>query len=174
MQWLLLFFFDFFFFFFQLNCTIDHDHNCCVKTTMSHQEIISKLPTCFENGLNSGDLCFFPSSLTKHVDMGVEVGHVPCCNNIRLVLEYTISWQFEIRLCPSLQTKTNPRTLNRSADSLATNSDLAVEGAEETKYGPFAPPYNPNLYIGNLQDTSGQDYTVLVGWRQMHSTMIAL
>lgn len=27
---------------------------------------------------------------------------------------------------------------------------------------PFAPPYNPNLHIGDLQDDDGEEYVVLV------------
>lgn len=36
-------------------------------------EVISKLPESFEKGLASGDLLFFPSTVYKHEDYGVQV-----------------------------------------------------------------------------------------------------
>ncbi|KAH9951540.1 HIT-like domain-containing protein [Amylocystis lapponica] len=47
-------------------------------------ELISKLPESYDKALSSGDLLFFPSTVNKHIDHGVE---------------------FEIRLCPALQNK---------------------------------------------------------------------
>jgi hypothetical protein len=41
--------------------------------TMSHQDIISKVSTCFDKALDLKDILFFPSTITKHVDLGVEV-----------------------------------------------------------------------------------------------------
>jgi ATP adenylyltransferase len=40
---------------------------------MSHQDIVSEVSTCFDKALNSKDVVFFPSTIIKHVDLGVEV-----------------------------------------------------------------------------------------------------
>jgi len=114
------------------------------NTTMSHQEIASKLSTYFEKALNSGDIFFFPSTIVKHADpqLGVE---------------------FEIRLCPSLQKKEQLPTPDRTgAGCLIADASLGVQAAARRKYDPFAPPYNPNLHVGDLQDANGQAYAVLL------------
>ena len=41
--------------------------------TMSPQDIISKVSTSFHKALDSKDIFFFPSTITKHVELGVEV-----------------------------------------------------------------------------------------------------
>lgn len=58
---------------------------------------------------------------------------------------------FEIRLCPALLQK----------PSLPTpHFDL---GAEKKQSDPFKPPYNPNLYVGELKDEEeGTEYAVLL------------
>jgi ATP adenylyltransferase len=55
--------------------------------------------------------------------------------------------KFEIRLCPALQAK--PKS----------DPDITKLGQ---KPDPFAPPYNPNLYVGELRDEDGDEYVVLV------------
>jgi len=43
---------------------------------MSHSDIISAVPARFESALKSGDLLYFPSTIAKHEDSGVEVRHI--------------------------------------------------------------------------------------------------
>ncbi|KAI0930179.1 hypothetical protein AcW1_008934 [Taiwanofungus camphoratus] len=94
-------------------------------------EVISKLPESFEKGLASGDLLFFPSTVYKYEDYGV---------------------QFEIRLCPALQKK---------PQLPAPRFDVA-EQAKVNKSDPFAPPYVPNLYLGDLRDEEEEaEYVIL-------------
>jgi len=40
---------------------------------MPHSDILLKVPERFDNALKSGDLLFFPSTLTKHIDSDIEV-----------------------------------------------------------------------------------------------------
>ena len=40
---------------------------------MPHSDIILKVPERFDNALKSGDLLFFPSTVTKHIDSDIEV-----------------------------------------------------------------------------------------------------
>jgi len=104
---------------------------------MSPQDIISKVSTSFDKALDSKDIFFFPSTITKHIEVGVE---------------------FEIRLCPALQKKPPvklpvPQADVGVADTLTTDA---------VKYDPFMPPYSPNSHVGDLQDADGQEYAVLL------------
>jgi ATP adenylyltransferase len=128
---------------------------------MSHQDIISKVSTCFDKALDSKDVLFFPSTITKHVDLGVEVRQL-----IPIVYALTIgdSEQFELRLCPALQRKPQqlPTPGAGIAEPPAADAGLTVEGDTGKKQDPFMPPYSPNLQVGDLQDADGQEYAVLV------------
>ncbi|KAG6831825.1 hypothetical protein H0H87_003744 [Tephrocybe sp. NHM501043] len=95
----------------------------------THSKIISSVSEKFSNARDSGDLYFFPSTIWKHEELGVE---------------------FEIRLCPALQKK---------LDGDPTVEASRVEG---TRLDVFAPPYNPNLHLGDLQDDGGTKYAVLL------------
>ncbi|KAI0074645.1 hypothetical protein K474DRAFT_1647701 [Panus rudis PR-1116 ss-1] len=101
----------------------------------THAEIINSLPERFAKAQESGDLLFFPSSVNKHSEDGVE---------------------FEIRLCPALQNKPNLPTPHFDPNE---DQKKAEKGS---KPDPFAPPYIPNLYLGELRDEEdGADYVVL-------------
>jgi len=104
---------------------------------MSHQDIVSEVSTCFDKALNSKDVVFFPSTIIKHVDLGVE---------------------FEIRLRPALQAK--PQESTPDPGPLSVDAGLAAQG-EGKKYDPFMPPYSTNLHVGDLQDANEHEYTVL-------------
>ncbi|KAL6310408.1 ATP adenylyltransferase-domain-containing protein [Sparassis latifolia] len=102
----------------------------------SHSAIIASLSDNFERALASGDLLFFPSTVYKHNDHGIE---------------------FEIRLCTALQQK----------PSLPTpHFDPAAEGkpvGKARKPDPFAPPYIPNLYLGEIRDEEDDsEYVILL------------
>ncbi|OBZ70999.1 5',5'''-P-1,P-4-tetraphosphate phosphorylase 2 [Grifola frondosa] len=86
----------------------------------AHSEIISKLSAGFDRALQSGDLFFFPSTVHGHVEHGVE---------------------FQIRLCPALQSKPRLPTPHFSEE----DAEEAAEAAAKAKEDPFAPPYIPNL-----------------------------
>ncbi|KAF7315677.1 ATP-transf domain-containing protein [Mycena indigotica] len=65
--------------------------------------------------------------------------------------ESTSPIEYEIRLCPALQNK----------PALPTPHFKGTP--EQTKFDPFLPPYNPNLWIGELSDAdSGEQYVVLL------------
>ncbi|KAI0793174.1 HIT-like domain-containing protein [Abortiporus biennis] len=101
-----------------------------------YSEIISKLPEGFNKANESGDLLFFPSTLHKHAENGVE---------------------FEIRLCPALQEKPNI-----PAPRFDSEEDQKKAELHGKKTDPFAPPYVPNLLIGELKDEEEDaEYVVL-------------
>lgn len=96
-------------------------------------EIIAKIPSSFDNAVNSGDLLFFPSTIHKHPE-----GHV----------------EYEIRLCPALQKK--PQL--PSSDFHAADSTPKVQ-----RLDPFNPPYNPNLFVGYLRnEEQEEEYVVMM------------
>jgi sulfate adenylyltransferase (ADP) / ATP adenylyltransferase len=65
--------------------------------------------------------------------------------------------QFEIRLCPALQKKPTLPTIDTPEEH--SNQNLAGDA----KPDPFAPPYNPNLFVGELKDEDSEaEYAVLV------------
>ncbi|PBK58849.1 hypothetical protein ARMSODRAFT_946017 [Armillaria solidipes] len=102
---------------------------------MLPSEIIAKIPSSFDNAVNSGDLLFFPSTIHKYPEGGVE---------------------YEIRLCPALQKKPQlPSPDFHTADSIPNNSDQRPD--------PFNPPYNPNLFVGYLRnEDQEEEYVVLM------------
>ncbi|CAA7261732.1 unnamed protein product [Cyclocybe aegerita] len=109
---------------------------------MSHAAIVTKIPERFDGALKSGDLLFFPSTVAKHVDSDVE---------------------YEIRLCPALQHK--PALPTPHFDAGASDTGIAVQGANRKlkTFDPFAPPYNPNLYVADLKDQETEEnYVVLL------------
>ncbi|RDB24926.1 Diadenosine 5',5'''-P1,P4-tetraphosphate phosphorylase 2 [Hypsizygus marmoreus] len=112
---------------------------CLLPTTMSPHDIIALISESFNKARNSGDLFFFPSTLTRHTDAGIE---------------------FEIKLCPALQKKPQLPTPDLEADPSA-KADLTVPN-EKKLVDPFTPPFNPNLHIGDLCDEDGEEYVVLL------------
>ncbi|KAI0093107.1 ATP adenylyltransferase-domain-containing protein [Irpex rosettiformis] len=98
-------------------------------------EIIAQLPSSFAKAKDSGDVLFFPSTVHKHSEFGVE---------------------WEITLCPALQ---NKPPLPIPHFDAAADAKLANGGK---KFDPFAPPYVPNLHIGELKDEQeGDEYVIL-------------
>ncbi|KAH7924250.1 hypothetical protein BV22DRAFT_1105598 [Leucogyrophana mollusca] len=92
----------------------------------------------FDTALASGDLFFFQSEIHQHEEAGVE---------------------FEIRLCPALQKKPIEPAPTANAGVALTNQPVEVI----KKADPFAPPYVPNLHVGDLRDEdSSGDYVVLL------------
>lgn len=114
-----------------------------MSTSSAHAELVRQIPTSYEKAVTSGDLLFFPSTVHKHVDVDVE---------------------FEIRLCPALQkkptTETQPSIIPVDP---AADAGLATQGNKGTVFDPFSPPYNANLFVGELQDEDSQEeYVVLL------------
>ncbi|KAL0956341.1 hypothetical protein HGRIS_002491 [Hohenbuehelia grisea] len=104
-------------------------------------DIISKIPSSFDLALASGDLLYFPSTVEKHDELGV---------------------QFEIRLCTALQKKPALPTPHFDTAPDPAPVELSAETKTE-KFNPFAPPYNENLYVGELRDEeSEQEYVILL------------
>ncbi|KZT41511.1 HIT-like protein [Sistotremastrum suecicum HHB10207 ss-3] len=96
-------------------------------------EILARLPTSFSKARDSGDLLFFPSTVHRHQEGGVE---------------------FEIRLCPALLHKPTLPTPHFSKND--------ASAAQEHKLkDPFAPPYNENLIVGETE-VEGGEYVVLL------------
>ncbi|TFK23950.1 ATP adenylyltransferase [Coprinopsis marcescibilis] len=104
-------------------------------TILSHADIIQNVPRAYESALESGDLFCFPSTVVKHNELGVD---------------------FEIRLCPALQHK--PALPTPHFDSVATN----VGTDANKKFDPFAPPYNPQLYLGDIGDDETDNVFVIL------------
>ncbi|KAJ7282976.1 ATP adenylyltransferase-domain-containing protein [Mycena rebaudengoi] len=97
---------------------------------MTPAEILTQIGPSFKKAQAEGDLLFFPSTIVKHADSGIE---------------------YEIRLCPALANKPHLPTPNFTAQGTLKPHD------------PFEPPYNKNLYVGELQDKENeQDYVVLL------------
>ncbi|KAG1746135.1 ATP adenylyltransferase-domain-containing protein [Suillus lakei] len=112
---------------------------------MEASDIISALPSRFEAAQSSGDLLFFPSEVSKHEEIGIE---------------------WEIRLCTALQKKPVAPLPARGAE-IAPSSNQSDEAGSK-KPDPFAPPYVPNLHIGDLRDeSSGAEYGVLSFCRKL-------
>ncbi|KAF8482888.1 ATP adenylyltransferase-domain-containing protein [Russula ochroleuca] len=100
--------------------------------------IISAIRPAFDKGKESGDLLFFPSQTHTHKDLSID---------------------FEIRLCPALLQK--PEMPTPQFD--ASGREKANLKEKEKRGDVFEPPYNPNLYVGELQDEEeGAEYVVLL------------
>ncbi|KAF8813844.1 hypothetical protein BYT27DRAFT_7180611 [Phlegmacium glaucopus] len=99
--------------------------------------LIAKLQSSFENARNTGDLHFFPSTIVTHVDSDIE---------------------YEIRLCPALEHKSAP---NLQAD-VTGDAGIATQGNVGKVFDPFIPPYNVNLYIGDLKYEEAQEEFVVL------------
>lgn len=105
--------------------------------SMHPSEILSSIPNKYEVALSSGDLYFFPSETHLKEDIGIE---------------------FEIRVCPALQKKPEQRD---GQILVSHESSAATTGQSD----PFAPPYAPNLHVGDLAlDDEGDtvEYVVLL------------
>ncbi|RPD76759.1 HIT-like protein [Lentinus tigrinus ALCF2SS1-7] len=101
----------------------------------THKEILAKLEKNFDSARESGDLLFFPSEVHTHAENGVE---------------------FQIRLCPALQNKPRLPTPDFSKDA------PSPAAQEKKRHDPFAPPYVPALYLGEVRDESeGHEYVIL-------------
>ncbi|KAG1746300.1 ATP adenylyltransferase-domain-containing protein [Suillus occidentalis] len=106
----------------------------------SASDIISALPSRFEVAQSSGDLFFFPSDVSKYEEIGIE---------------------WEIRLCTALQKK--PTASPSAGEAGSTPSQDNQQDATSKNSDPFAPPYVPNLHVGDLRDeSSGAEYGVLL------------
>ncbi|KAH9979160.1 hypothetical protein BJV74DRAFT_780499 [Russula compacta] len=102
--------------------------------------IISAIRPAFDKGKQSGDVLFFPSQVHTHKELGID---------------------FEIRLCPALLQKPElaPAHLASEPGTGAANANHEKEKRTDV----FKPPYNPNLYVGELRDEEeGNEYVVLL------------
>ncbi|KAH0827857.1 ATP adenylyltransferase-domain-containing protein [Lanmaoa asiatica] len=110
----------------------------------------------FKNASESGEQIHFPSVVYDHQDIGLEVRFlIIICTDAELHLP--LPSQFELRLCTALQRK----PVDRDA---AGQLSLSSESSAVVKKNPFAPPYIPELYIGELSLQDGDDvshYVVL-------------
>lgn len=122
--------------------------------------IISQITDSFDKANESGDLLFFPSTIHHHEESGVQVcGHSFHVFRPAMFLTVCLAiLQFEIRLCPALQNK--PKLPTPHFDHSNVDSGL---GVDQRKPDPFAPPYIPNLFVGELHDKDREDdYVILV------------
>lgn len=106
---------------------------------MHPSEVISSVLSQYEAALSSGDLFFFPSETYQKEDIGIE---------------------FEIRVCPALQKKPEQRT---GDGQILPSYKSSAEPAGQLD--PFAPPYSPNLYVGDLvleDEGTTAEYVVLL------------
>lgn len=108
---------------------------------MSPRQIISNIPQSYEAALKAGDLFFFPSTVIKLVDSDIE---------------------FEIRVCPALQKKPTLPSPHFDTVGLPVESDRGAPDIKGRTLDPFSPPYNPNLYVGDLKDEESQEEFVIL------------
>ncbi|KAF9459819.1 hypothetical protein BDZ94DRAFT_1291436 [Collybia nuda] len=95
----------------------------------------------FDNAIKTGDVFFFPSVITKQEESNVE---------------------FEIRLCPALQKKTDSPPNGPNTGNVANSNDADQDHKAKRSKDPFAQPYIPNLHVGDLIHKSGEEYVVLL------------
>jgi len=109
---------------------------------MSPKNIIADISGCFDKALLEGDLLFFPSTVHKFQESNLE---------------------FEIRLCPALQKKPTLPT-PRFDPNIKSQEELPVQDYNGGRPDPFAPPYIPNLHLGDLKDEEedGGEYVILL------------
>ncbi|KXN91000.1 5',5'''-P-1,P-4-tetraphosphate phosphorylase 2 [Leucoagaricus sp. SymC.cos] len=109
---------------------------------MPAADIIAKIPGQYQKAKESGDLLFFPSTVIRHRESGIDI-------------------EFQVRVCPAIAKKPqNTATASgqpeqKDSPSVVTNvgsSPAAFEEGEKPKFDPFVPPYNENLYVGELKD----------------------
>lgn len=108
------------------------------------QEIVGNLDSQFEKARESGDLSFFPSTVYKHTDVGVE---------------------FEITLCPALQQK--PVELSNGVAQRESHPSIpdAVPSYDGLpKKDPFSPPYVKGLFLGHLtqEEDTEEEFVALL------------
>lgn len=109
---------------------------------MAARDIISSLTKSFDKASSQGDLLFFPSTTHVHRDEQLKI-------------------EFEIRLCPALQKK--PALPVPHFDPNITSQDeLPPQDHNGGRSDPLAPPYVPNLHVGDLKDEDGTEYAVLL------------
>ncbi|KAF9529232.1 ATP adenylyltransferase-domain-containing protein [Crepidotus variabilis] len=104
---------------------------------MQHSDIILKIPGQFEKAQQAGDLFFFPSTIETHSEGDIE---------------------YQVRLCPALLHKPTLPTPHFDAADVG----VAAHGSRGKVFDPFAPPYNENLYVGELQDQETQEEFVVL------------
>ena len=122
---------------------------------MQPSDIISALPEKFKN---ARERIVFPSVVYGHQDIGLEVRFLQRADT-EFPSHLPSPSQFELRLCTAIQKK----TLDRDA---AGHLSLSSESSAVAKNNPFAPPFVPELYLGELSLQDGDevsDYVVLVG-----------
>ncbi|KAH7335712.1 ATP adenylyltransferase-domain-containing protein [Rhizoctonia solani] len=96
-------------------------------TYLKHSEVVASIHSKFEIAKSSGALFFYPSTLSKATERGLN---------------------FEIAICPALQKKPVLP---------------APDFAKFDKPDPFAPPYIPDLFVGELKDElDGDEFTILL------------
>jgi ATP adenylyltransferase len=79
--------------------------------------------------------------------------------NLTLSFSKFGSLKYEIRICPALQHKPSPDK------PLFDAADAGVGGHEDRRrvFDPFSPPYNTQLFVGELKDeASDEEFVVLV------------
>jgi len=68
--------------------------------------------------------------------------------------------QFQISVCPALKNKPKQSEAERAPPTVDPPPSQALE---KKLSDPFAPPYNENLYVGELNDDrNGEEYVVFV------------
>lgn len=63
-----------------------------------------------------------------------------------------------------------PPTSSSDSSNLHTDAGFPPQADQGKKFDPFAPPYNPNLYVSDLRDKDNEeDYVVLVSLYQIET-----
>ncbi|KAL5485097.1 APA2 [Sanghuangporus weigelae] len=120
-----------------IKMTLTHQHQ-----NQQHSAIISQVGERFAQARESGDLLFFPSEVHLHDEAGI---------------------QFQIRLCPALQQKPRLPTPHFDDEQSAHEHGAYRVDKHPKKPDPFAPPYIPNLLVGELRDEEeGEEFAILL------------
>jgi hypothetical protein len=145
------------------SCSASQTNNLKMKQPVPNTpaDVIAQLPASFAKAKESGDLLFFPSTVHKHSECGVEVFSVLSCFIFCVLADGSpLGYQWEITLCPALQNKPKLPTPHFDA---ATDERRSLSSKDGKKFDPFSPPYVSNLHLGELKDEEeGEEYVILV------------
>ncbi|KZV80367.1 ATP adenylyltransferase [Exidia glandulosa HHB12029] len=95
-----------------------------MATKKAIAQIVGRVPEVYDNAVAGGSVFYFPSTVETHAEAGTE---------------------FEIRLCPALLKKPILPTPHFESDQPPSEHRPAHKD-------PFAPPFDPSLVVGELQD----------------------
>lgn len=128
-------------------------------TTKRHVAVlVARVPDAYNAAVVAGSVFYFPSTVETHAEADTEVR----ARDLRVAHSIlTRKRQFEIRLCPALLKKPALPTPHFETDQPASMQRPAHKD-------PFAPPFEPTIFIGELKDDEIEaDHIFLVRLRSL-------